>query len=57
MNVMAERLRRQLQTAAEPKSAPTSSKKLDELYARLKKSQPGSKESKRISEQIINAIG
>jgi hypothetical protein len=30
---------------------------LRELYARLEKTQPGSAESKRISEQIVDAIG
>jgi len=54
---MAERSKRQLQTSAETTSVPTSSKKLDELYARLEKTQPGSTESKQISEQIINSIG
>jgi len=28
-----------------------------ELYARLEKAQPGSEESKRISAQIVDAIG
>jgi hypothetical protein len=32
-------------------------KTLRELYARLEKTQPGSAESKRISEQIVDAIG
>ena len=32
-------------------------KSLRELYARLEKTQPGSEESKRISAQIIAAIG
>jgi hypothetical protein len=32
-------------------------KSLRELYARLEKTQPGSEESKRISAQIIDAIG
>ena len=32
-------------------------KTLRELYARLEKTQPGSEESKRISEQIVDAIG
>jgi hypothetical protein len=30
---------------------------LREHYARLEKTQPGSEESKRISEQIVDAIG
>ena len=32
-------------------------KTLRELYARLEKTQPGSEESKRISAQIVDAIG
>jgi hypothetical protein len=32
-------------------------KALPELYARLQKTQPGSEESKRISDQIVDAIG
>ena len=32
-------------------------KTLRDLYARLEKTQPGSLESKRISEQIVDAIG
>jgi hypothetical protein len=32
-------------------------KNLRELYARLEKTQPGSEESKRISAQIVDAIG
>jgi hypothetical protein len=32
-------------------------KTLRELYARLEKTRPGSVESKRISEQIVDAIG
>jgi hypothetical protein len=32
-------------------------KNLQELYARLEKTQPGSAESKRISAQIVDAIG
>jgi hypothetical protein len=40
------------------KAAEASPKKsLRELYARLKKTQPGSEESKRISAQIVDAIG
>ncbi|MGA8687653.1 MAG: hypothetical protein WB623_24905 [Candidatus Sulfotelmatobacter sp.] len=35
----------------------TSEKALRQLYARLEKPQPGSEESKRISEQIVDAIG
>jgi hypothetical protein len=35
----------------------TSEKTLRQLYARLEKTQPGSEESKRISEQIVDAIG
>ena len=40
------------------KAAQASPKKnLRELYARLEKTQPGSEESKRISAQIVDAIG
>jgi hypothetical protein len=40
------------------RKSPTSQKKtLQELYARLEKTQPGSEESKRISAQIVDAIG
>jgi len=35
----------------------TSKKTLRQLYARLEKTQPGSEESKRISEKIVDAIG
>jgi len=31
--------------------------KLDDLYARLHQTQPGSEESKRIADQIVDAIG
>jgi hypothetical protein len=39
------------------RKARTSKKTLRQLYARLEKTQPGSEESKRISEQIVDAIG
>jgi hypothetical protein len=40
------------------RKSPASQKKtLGELYARLEKTQPGSAESKRISAQIVDAIG
>jgi hypothetical protein len=40
------------------KTAQSSPKRnLRELYARLEKTRPGSPESKRISEQIVDAIG
>jgi hypothetical protein len=40
------------------KAAQTSPKEnLREHYARLEKTQPGSEESKRISEQIVDTIG
>ncbi len=32
-------------------------KSLSNLYARLEKTRPGSEESKRISQQIVDAIG
>jgi hypothetical protein len=45
-------------TPARGRKAQASQKKtLRELYARLEKTQPGSAESKRISEQIVDAIG
>lgn len=47
--------------AASPASArnaaATKKKSLSDLYARLEKTRPGSLESKRISRQIVNAIG
>jgi hypothetical protein len=40
------------------RKAPTSkNQSLQKLYARLEKTKPGSEESKRISEQIVAAIG
>jgi hypothetical protein len=40
------------------RKVPVSQKQtLQKLYARLKKTQPGSETSKRISRQIIDAIG
>jgi hypothetical protein len=39
------------------RKARTSQKTLRQLYARLEKTQPGSEESKRISAQIVDAIG
>jgi hypothetical protein len=39
------------------KLAASQKKTLRELYARLEKTQPGSEESKRISAQIVDAIG
>jgi hypothetical protein len=44
--------------SARGRAAQKSPKKtLRELYARLEKTQPGSEESKRISAQIVDAIG
>jgi hypothetical protein len=44
--------------AARGSKKPKSPKKaLPELYARLEKTQPGSEESKRISQQIVDAVG
>jgi hypothetical protein len=43
--------------SARGRKAQTSKKTLRQLYARLEKTQPGSEESKRISEQIVDAIG
>jgi hypothetical protein len=39
------------------KAQKSPTKPLRELYARLEKTQPGSEESKRISGQIVDAIG
>jgi hypothetical protein len=40
------------------RKAPTSkNQSLQKLYARLEKTQPGSEASKRISRQIVDAIG
>jgi hypothetical protein len=40
------------------RKAPVSkNKSLSNLYARLEKTRPGSEESKRISRQIVDAIG
>jgi hypothetical protein len=39
------------------RKAPTTKKSLPNLYARLEKTRPGSEESKRISRQIVDAIG
>jgi len=42
---------------APARKAPVSKKPLSDLYARLQKTRPGSEESKRISRQIVDAIG
>ena len=39
------------------KARPSQKESLRGLYARLEKTQPGSEESKRISAQIVDAIG
>ena len=39
------------------KAQPPQKESLQQLYARLEKTQPGSEESKRISQQIVDAIG
>jgi hypothetical protein len=40
------------------RKAPTSkTQSLQKLYARLEKARPGSEESKRISQEIVDAIG
>jgi len=47
-------------TVSSPRSGKSSNHKpqsLQKLYARLEKTQPGSEESKRISRQIVDAIG
>jgi hypothetical protein len=42
---------------ATARKAPKKNKSLPNLYARLEKTRPGSEESKRISRQIVDAIG
>jgi hypothetical protein len=49
--------RTETRPSARGRKARTSKKTLRQLYARLEKTQPGSEESKRISEQIVDAIG
>ncbi len=44
-------------SASGRKAQKSPKKTLRELYARLEKTRPGSLESKRISEQIVDAIG
>jgi hypothetical protein len=44
-------------SASARKQRVSEKKSLRELYARLEKTQPGSEESKRISAQIVDAIG
>jgi hypothetical protein len=39
------------------RKAPSKNQSLQKLYARLEKTQPGSEESKRISQDIVDAIG
>jgi len=39
------------------KASASKNKSLSNLYARLEKTRPGSEESKRISQQIVDAIG
>jgi len=57
----AKQARRELTSATPPargrKGEKSPKKTLRELYARLEKTQPGSEESKRISAQIVDAIG
>jgi len=43
--------------SARSRKTQTSKKTLRQLYVRLEKTQPGSEESKRISAQIVDAIG
>jgi hypothetical protein len=45
-----------VQATPAPAPAPAPKSKLDELYARLEKTKPGSEESKRVSEQILETI-
>jgi len=39
------------------KASGSKNQSLQKLYARLEKTQPGSEESKRISKEIVDAIG
>jgi hypothetical protein len=39
------------------KAPPSKTQSLQKLYARLEKTRPGSEESKRISQEIVDAIG
>jgi hypothetical protein len=57
---MARQSERRTKTASRgsARKAPTTKRKsLPNLYARLEKTRPGSEESKRISRQIVDAIG
>jgi len=45
-----------VQAAPTSTPAPAPKGKLDDLYTRLEKTKPGSEESKRVSEQILEVI-
>jgi hypothetical protein len=56
----AKQSRQQSGAALQPpvrKQTESKSKSLSHLYARLEKTKPGSEESKRVSRQIVDAIG
>jgi hypothetical protein len=56
----AKQSQRRTSTAQPPptrKSPASKNKSLPNLYARFEKTRPGSEESKRISRQIVDAIG
>jgi hypothetical protein len=54
----AKQNQRQTAPSAPARKAPTAkNKSLSDLYARLEKTRPGSEESKRISQQIVDAVG
>jgi hypothetical protein len=54
----AKQSRRQTRLASPARKAPApKNKSLPDLYTRLEKTRPGSEESKRISREIVDAIG
>jgi len=53
----SQRRSRTAQSAPARNATAPKNKSLPSLYARLEKTRPGSEESKRISQQIVDAIG
>ena len=53
----AQNPRTDTELARDSKAQPSRKKSLQELYARLEKTQDGSEESKRIAAKIVDAIG
>jgi hypothetical protein len=53
----AQNRRTETTPSARGRKTRTSKNTLRQLYARLEKTQPGSEDSKRISAEIVNAIG